>query len=161
MEALRIPPELETQLHRLETSLSNACSSSDASKIDADPLGQATTYQDASRLALTLAKVISHCAGKPLSSFHTYKSKLDKKEQKIHGARTRHERHLQSKRGQLTLGIDDANKIISNVKASKKGKASRGGNDKGKDDPQRPAKQARRAPKHKQLAFLDDLKNPT
>jgi hypothetical protein len=155
-----IPRELEAQLDRLDECLRNTeqgCTSWMSKSHGAHPLSSAQVYQHASELTLTLAKLVSHCAGKPLERLDAYKAKLDKKQQRIDRARARYERQRLA-RPTVTLGIDDANRVIASVKHNKRAtaipplKATR----------TTTTKQTTRTKKHdtRELAFLRTLNDP-
>ena len=119
-----IPRELEAQLVRLDECLrtEQGCTSWMSKSHGAHPLSSAQVYQHASELTLILAKLVSHCAGKPLEQLDAYKAKLDKKQQRIDRARARYERQRLA-RPTVTLGIDDANRVIASVKHNKRATA--------------------------------------
>ena len=120
----------------------------------AHPLSSAQVYQHASELTLILAKLVSHCAGKPLEQLDAYKAKLDKKQQRIDRARARYERQRLA-RPTVTLGIDDANRVIASVKHNKRATAI---------SPLKATRTATttRTKKHdtRELAFLRTLNDP-
>lgn len=127
-DVFTIPRELEAQLDRLDECLRNTeqgCSTwMNSTQHGAHPLSSAQVYQHASELTLTLAKLVSHCAGKPLEQLNAYKAKLEKKQQRIDRARARYERQGQRlARPTVTLGIDDANRVIASVKHNKRATA--------------------------------------
>ena len=166
---LTLPAEVVGQLESVERDI-GACESLDMQKLASTSgaegerfdahLDAAQLYVDLSRYVKALARIVCLCEGKAEAS---PTSDLRKSQERIDKARARYERHLKAKKGDLTLGIDDANKVIAAVSKSKR-KAQATGPikvDTKRQGPSKKHKGRNATEKHRTMAFLDEMKKPT
>ena len=164
---LTIPPEVARQLAACEAELVTCRDSLDMQTLastsgaergrDDAHLDTAQLYVDVSQYVQALVRIACLSEGRTGDSLAaTVKSLQDR----VDTARGRHERRTKAKRRQLTLGIEDANKVIAAVSKSKRAQTSK---PVGVDaDKIKPSKKGRGSmEKHRTMGFLEDLKKPT
>ncbi len=164
---LTIPAEVTRQLAVCEGELATCEKSVDMQRIastsgaeggrDDAHLDTAQLYIDVSRYVQALVRIVCLCEGRteaepPPANIGSLQDKLDK-------ARARYERHTKAKKRQLTLGIEDANKVIAAVSKSKRNGASKPVKVDGKK--RKKVKGRGSMEKHRTMGFLDELKKPT
>lgn len=165
---MKIPEEVAGRLESLGETLSScelldmqklaSASGTDEERFDAH-LDAAQLYVDVSRYVQALMRVVYLCEGKvettPTVNLRNPQDRIDK-------ARGRYEKHLKAKKRELTLGIEDAHKVISAVNKSKrKTPASAPVNVAATKATSKKRKGKTAMEKHRTMEFLDGLKRPT
>lgn len=166
---LTIPPGVARQLAACEDALAACDDSLDMQALvstsggaegrDDAHLDTAQMYTDISRYVQALVRIVCLCEGRigdPLAAdVKSLQDRVDK-------ARGRYERQTKAKKRELTLGIEDANKVIAAVSMSKRNQTSTPVRVDAKKNTSSKKQRGRNAmEKHPTMGFLEDLKRPT